>query len=491
MASPTRRELARAAALGAASLSFPALATAGRRRDDEVRVACVGIRSRGNAHIGGFARLPGVKVVALCDVDEKVLADRLREAAEKGRPADGYTDLRKLLERDDIDAVSFGTPNHLHALHTIWACQAGKHVYVEKPISHNIWEGGQAVKAARKYGRIVQSGTQSRSSHAIRDGIAWLQGGNLGAITHAWGTCFKPRKSIGKVKGPQEVPASVHWDLYCGPRGEMPLNRRSLHYDWHWQMATGNGDLGNQGIHQVDQCRWGLGQQALAPRVFSVGGRFGYDDDGDSPNTQFIFLDYDPAPMIFEVRGLPKDKAAAEQGNWGAGMDRYAGSAIGATIHAEGGHLHIPNYTSARAVDADGKVVQEWRGADDHYQNFVDAIRADDASLLNGDIQEGHLSSALCHMGLDSHKLGEEATPDAITGALADAALTGADLCSEAWGRFQGHMEAHGIDLASTRATLGRTLRLDPATEEYLGDAEANTMRRGTYAEGFVVPEEV
>ena len=172
-------------------------------------------------------------------------------------------------------------------------------------------------------------------------------------------------------------------------------------------------------------------------------------------------------------------------------MDRYAGSAIGATIHAEGGHLHIPNYTSARAVDADGKVVQEWRGADDHYQNFVDAIRADDASLLNGDIQEGHLSSALCHMGLDSHKLGEEATPDAITGALADAALTGADLCSEAWGRFQGHMEAHGIDLASTRATLGRTLRLDPATEEYLGDAEANAMRRGTYAEGFVVPEEV
>lgn len=478
-----RRDLGRLAAAGAAAISLPSFQS--RRPSDEIRVACVGIRSRGNAHIGGFSGLSGVKVVALCDVDESVLNTRLREAAEKGRPAKGYTDLRKLLEDDSIDVVSLATPNHLHALHTIWACQAGKHVYVEKPISHNIWEGRQAVRAARKYGRIVQAGTQSRSSKGIADGVAWIQAGNLGAITHAWGTCFKPRKSIGKVDGPQIVPPTVHWDLYCGPRGVSPLTRRQLHYDWHWQMATGNGDLGNQGIHQMDHCRWGLGENGLAPRVFSVGGRFGYDDDGDSPNTQFICLDYEAAPLIFEVRGLPKDKAARSK-NWGGSMDRRMGSSIGATIHAEGGYLHIPNYSSSRAYDKEGNLVQKWSGASNHFGNFIDAVRAGDPGKLNGGIEQGHFSSALCHMGLDSHRLGAAAGRDEIR-----AAIAGHGLGSSAFDRFCAHLDANEVDPAAHPATLGRILNLDPSSEKYIDDDEACDLARGSYVPGFEVPGDV
>lgn len=478
-----RRDIGRLAAAGAAAYSLPAFRSP--RPSDEIRVGCVGVRSRGNAHIGGFSGIPGVKVVALCDVDEGVLNQRLKEAAEKGRPAVGYTDLRKMLEDENIDVISLATPNHLHALQTIWACQAGKHVYVEKPISHNVWEGRQVVRAAQKYGRIVQAGTQSRSAKGIADGIDWIQGGNLGKITHAWGTCFKPRTSIGKVDGPQSIPANIHWDLYCGPRGVSPLVRRQLHYDWHWQMATGNGDLGNQGIHQVDQCRWGLGETALAPKVFSIGGRFGYDDDGDSPNTQFICLDYEAAPLIFEVRGLPRDKAAQSK-NWGGSMDRRKGSAIGATIHTEGGYLHIPNYSSSQAYDLEGKKVQEWSGASNHFANFIDAVRAGDPGKLNGGIEEGHLSSALCHMGIDSHKLGKTASREEI-----QAAVSGHAHGSSGFERICAHLDANGVDAAAHPATLGRPLELDPKTELYLDDDQANALARGTYAPGFEVPEDV
>lgn len=478
-----RRDLTRLAAAGAAAYTLPSLSKASP--SDEIRVGCVGIRSRGNAHIGGFSGVKGVRVVALCDVDESILAKRLREASDKGRPAMGYTDLRKMLEDENIDAISLATPNHLHALQTIWACQAGKHVYVEKPISHNIWEGRQAVRAAKKYKRIVQAGTQSRSSSGIRDGVAWIQAGNLGAITHAWGTCFKPRKSIGLVEGPQTVPAHVHWDLYCGPRGLIPLTRKQLHYDWHWQMAMGNGDLGNQGIHQMDHCRWGLGVNELAGAVYSVGGRFGYQDNGDSPNTQFIYLDYPTAPLIFEVRGLPRDKSAQTK-NWNGSMDRRTGSGIGATIHTEGGYLHIPNYSTAKAFDKNGKLVKEWSGASNHFANFISAVRAGDPGKLNGGIENGHLSSALCHMGLDSHKLGTRASRDDIAKAMGSNPLRG-----EAFDRFCAHLEANGVDMETDQATLGRPLRLDPKTELYIGDDEANALARGSYAPGFEVPSDV
>lgn len=276
----------------------------------DIRVAVVGFNSRGMDHINGFRKLPGVRLVALCDVDRTVLDREATRLADDGNPVATYTDVRKLLESKEVDAIATATPNHWHALISIWACQAGKDVYVEKPVSHNAWEGRQIVHAARQYNRIVQTGTQSRSNPGLQEAVAWIRDGNLGDITLVRGLCYKPRQSIGKVSGPTPVPDTVDYDLWCGPAPMEPLMREKLHYDWHWVFSTGNGDLGNQGIHQMDIGRWVLGENHLSPLVFSVGGRFGYVDDGNTPNTQIVYHGYAKAPLIFEVRGLPAPRSS-------------------------------------------------------------------------------------------------------------------------------------------------------------------------------------
>lgn len=475
------------AGLGAASaaMAAPALALRGLRQSDDIRVAVVGTRGRGNGLMQQAQGLKGVSVKAICDVDTSVLGRRAAEFEQKfGYAPDQHQDYRELLKDKSIDAVIIATPNHLHALYTIWACQAGKDVYVEKPVSHNIWEGGQMVKAARKYGRIVQSGTQSRSSHGIRDAIAWIHGGNLGKITHGWGTCFKPRGSIGNVDGAQPVPESVDWDIYMGPRGPKPLTRRQLHYDWHWQQDTGNGDLGNQGVHQMDIGRWALGEDALPPRVISIGGRLGYDDDGDTPNTMFTMFDYAAAPMFFEVRGMPRDKAGQKE--WGKSMDRRLGMGVGTVLHTEAGHVTFPNYSRAKAYDSAGRMVKEWNGADDHMENFFSAVRSRRMEDLNADIQKGHISSALCHMGNDALYLGAAAEPLAMERDFASTPTL-----SHGLDRMLAHLAANEVDLGATPITLGAELRLDTQTESYIDNDAANTRARGTYVDAFAVPEEV
>lgn len=485
MTSLPRRQFLGAAA---AAVAFPhvALSRGGKRwrPNDELRVAVIGIRSRGRGHIGGMHKQEGVRVVAVCDVDTSFLEREKKAFAERGETVDTHVDLREVLDRDDIDAVTSATPNHWHSLLTIWACQAGKDVYIEKPVSHNVWEGRKMVEAARKYGRIVQAGTQSRSSHAIRDAIAWLRGGALGKIEYAQGLCYKPRKSIGKVDGPQPVPKTVDYDLWLGPAAREPLHRKSLHYDWHWVFETGNGDMGNQGIHQMDLCRWALGYSGLSSRILSVGGRLGYDDDGNTPNTQMTLHEYgDGPPIVFETRGLPKSKASQTDG-WK--MDRVNGVGIGAWIHCENGALRLPNYQSAQAYDSKGELIKEWKGADDHYANFVDAVRKRDASVLNGDIEEGHISSGLCHTGNISHQLGVGATPDELRELCA-----GRGPASDAVERMAAHLEANGVDLQADRLTAGAVLEMDPATERFTNDPRANRMLRRTYRAPFVVPEEV
>ncbi|MBN1853363.1 MAG: Gfo/Idh/MocA family oxidoreductase, partial [Pirellulales bacterium] len=280
--------------------------------NDRITVAVIGLKGRGQSHIQEFAP----NLVALCDCDESVLAECAAEFKKKfGRKVDTYVDYRELIQRDDIDAVSIATPNHTHALIGIAAIQAGKHVYCEKPVSHNVWEGRQFANAAKKYNRIVQCGTQSRSSDGIRAAVEWVQNGGLGAIRYALGTCYKPRQSISKLDKPLEIPKTIHYDLWCGSAEERELYRPKLHYDWHWDFNTGCGDMGNQGIHQMDIARWFLGHELLSPRVISIGGRLGYEDAGDTPNTQVVLHDYPGAPILFETRGLPKSKAA--QKNWG------------------------------------------------------------------------------------------------------------------------------------------------------------------------------
>ena len=481
---------ATALTLGVAPAAAP-LRNPAWRPNSELRVACVGIRSRGTAHIRGLHRLEGVKVTALVDVDREVLAREQKKLAD-GKygdkvQVDTYTDLRRVLDRDDVDAISVASPNHWHALQAVWACQAGKDVYLEKPISHNVWEGGQIVKAARKYNRIVQTGTQCRSSHGIAQGIEFIQSGGLGEIQLARGLCYKPRNSIGKVQGEQAVPAHIDYDMWLGPAPKVPLMRRSLHYDWHWVFDTGNGDVGNQGIHQMDLARWALGQDKLPKHTLSIGGRVGYDDDGNTPNTQIVFHEFEQGPpLLFEVRGLPRDLEAQKKG-WGRNMDNYRGARIGVIVHCEGGYLRIPSYTAAIAVDKDGKELKKFSGATDHFQNFVDAVRSRKAEDLKADIREGHVSSAMCHMGNVSHLLGKTHSKQEL-----DAMAGRNDWTAEAWERMHGHLVKNGVDVdtAAGGVRMGPRLTMDPDTERF-ADAESNALLARDYREGFEVPESV
>ena len=289
--------------------------------------------------------------MAIVDVDEDVGNRRCSAIEEKqGTRPQLYTDMRKAFENDAVDIVSTATPNHWHALVSIWAIQAGKDVYVEKPVSHNVWEGRQIVRAARKHEKIVQTGTQSRSSDGVREGIESVRSGKLGAIKLARGLCYKRRKTLGLVNGEQPIPGSVDYDLWTGPAALEPLTRYKLHYDWHWVWNTGNGDIGNQGIHEMDMARWALGQPRLSPSIVSIGGRFGYQDNGETANTQVALHQYPEAPLIFEVRGLP-EKSGSET------LPNLKGARVGVIVECEDGSLVI-QANQAVVHDANGVAVK-------------------------------------------------------------------------------------------------------------------------------------
>lgn len=493
MSNLTRRHFLQSTGTSAAALGLaPAMSSNPLwQPNNELRVACVGVRGRGSNHIQGLSRLKDVRVVAVVDVDKDVLAREQKKFA-KGKHGDTtevdvYTDLRKVLDRDDIDAISVATPNHWHALQAIWACQAGKDVYLEKPVSHNIWEGGQIVKAARKYKRIVQTGTQSRSSHGIAKGIEYLQAGKLGKIELARGLCYKPRQSIGKVQGPQKVKDSIDYDMWLGPAPQTELLRRQLHYDWHWVFATGCGDVGNQGIHQMDIARWALGQNRLPKHTLSIGGRVGYDDDGNTPNTQIVFHEFeDGPPLLFEVRGLPRDLEAQKKG-WGKSMDSYQGARIGVIVHCENGYLRIPDYNRAIAIGKNGKEITRFEGSSNHYQNFCDAVRSRKEEDLHADIREGHVSSAMCHMGNVSHLQGKTHSKQELDTMAGRNPHT-----AEAWQRMHEHLVKNGVDVDTEAGgvRMGPRLTMDPTTERFSDDA-SNALLARNYREGFVVPGEV
>jgi predicted dehydrogenase len=452
--------------------------------NEDIRVAVVGFNGRGKSHIEALGGLKGVRLVALCDVDSAVLGKELQKATTGGEQVAGYTDLRKLLENKDIDAVTFATPHHWHALGAIWAAQAGKDVYVEKPASHNVWEGRKMIEAARKYNRIMQVGTQCRSSVGLQEAIAWLREGHLGKIIRARGLCYKRRDSIGKTSGPQPVPATVNYELWCGPARLDPPRRNSkkngpIHYDWHWFWEYGNGDLGNQGIHQMDIARWVLGEPEISPRVISIGGRLGYEDDGITPNTQIVFHDYQAAPLIFEVRGLPAAAGSTQ-------MDDYHGASIGVAVDCEGGSLVIPSYTKAVVYDPQGGKVKTYEAGGDHFENFIQAVRSRKAADLHADISEGHVSAALVHTGNISHRLGKPLSPEAIR----NATKSDPDL-AESLGRMEEHLGANQVDLHQTPLMLGAVLKMNPKTERFTNNRKANQLLTRAYRKPFAVPEEV
>ena len=454
--------------------------------NDAVRLGMIGIRGKGRQHIDVFRAIPGVRITSLCDADDEILQRENARFAARSEKVDTFIDVRRLLESKNVDAVVIASPNHWHSLMAIWACQAGKDVYVEKPVSHNPWEGRKLVEAAQKYNRIVQAGTQSRSDKGLQEAFAYLQSGALGKILVARGFCYKDRKSIGKVPGPQPIPKSVHYDLWTGPAPLGPLMRKELHYDWHWNWATGNGDIGNQGIHEMDMCRWALGQQGLPPRVMSIGGRFGYDDDGTTPNTQIAVFDYRPAPLIFEVRGLPQKKGMAA-------MDQYRGVRIGVVIQCEQGYF-AGGAGGGWIYDNDKKRVKQFQGdgGGDHTANFIRTLRSRQSSELNAPVLGGHISSALCHLANISYRLGQRTAPAAVREAVAAQPDV-----KDSLQRFEEHLAANEVDLSAAPPVLGPWLNVDAAQERFVSQGEyditrwANQLVKDPYRPPFVVPEQV
>ncbi len=485
----TRRRFLQSSALVTAGAALSARSwaqVAGANGD--LRVAVVGLNGRGRSHLQSLQRIKGVRLVALCDIDSTVLARAQATLAGGGVNVKTYVDLRELVASREVDAVTIATPNHQHSLQGIWACQAGKDVYIEKPVSHNVWEGRQLVAAAAKYRRVVQCGTQIRSGTGLQEAVAWIRAGNLGRITAARGFCYKRRDSIGLADGPVAIPASINFDLWCGPAPLVPPKRKRLHYDWHWVHVTGNGDVGNQGIHQMDVARWFLGESGLPRSTLSVGGRLGYVDDGDTPNTQVVIHDYATAPLIFEVRGLP---AKAGGGGEGGGkrndsMDKYRGVGVGNVIDCEGGSLVTTNYFTATAYDQAGKTVKEFKGVDRHMQNFIDVVRSRKTQDLYGPIEEGHVSSALCHLGNISHLVGRAAAPEILR-----EKIKGNPGLAEACGRMLEHLAANQVDVKATPLTLGALLTVDGKHERCTGEfaRQANALLTRNYRAPFVVPD--
>lgn len=488
-----RRNFLKTSLLAAATTSWTAKSWSQvKGANDRIHVGVVGFNGRGKSHIGGFSALDkyGVKVDALCDVDSRVLEQGVESFKRKDQTVRPFKDIRDLLEAPDVDVISIATPNHWHSLAAIWAIQAGKDVYVEKPVSHNVWEGRKLVEAARKYNRIVQTGTQARSSFAIQQAVEFVQSGKLGKVRVARGLCYKPRKSLGLAGGAQKVPDNIDYNLWSGPAPLVPPTRNAkygpIHYDWHWFWNYGNGDLGNQGIHQMDIARWFLGEQHLSPAVMSLGGRLGYDDDGETPNTQLVYHGYPTAPLIFEVRGLPRNQEEASQGGKYQ-MDDYKGASIGVVVECEGGHVLVTSsYNSAVARDEKGREIETWKGSSDHFENFIGAVLSRKVSDLNADIWQGHVSSALCHTGNISYRLGAGKKPEAVK-----EELDGDKLLREATERMFAHLEANGVSLDSAKVNIGPMLRMDPKTEKFYGNVEADALLTREYREPFVVPEHV
>lgn len=402
-------------AIGGMGLSAKSYASI-RGANERLNIAVIGIRGQGGTHINAWCNLKdnrNVNLKTLCDVDESLFAEKADVVAKKlGAKPRTEWDMRKVFDDKDIHAVSFATPNYWHALGTIWACQAGKHVYVEKPASHNIWEGRKMIEASRKYNRLVQVGFQNRSFNNVREAIKFLHDGGIGEVYAARGLCIKPRDPFGVARD-SEPPASLHYDNWLGPVSYRPYNEKKGHYNWHWFWETGNGDTGNQGPHQFDIARWGLNKNEHPVSVFSTGGVFGWSPKEcaqETPNMQSSLFKYQDGTVLeFETRG--------GYSNGESGLDIR----IGNIFYGSDGYLEINGNSwnafrkretaafagskSASKAPADPRTPP---GGTEHYANFIDAIRSGKTGSLNCDIIEGHYSSALPCLANISYRLGRE-----------------------------------------------------------------------------------
>jgi len=467
-----------------ASYSYPALARA-RGANDDVRIAVAGINGRGGGHMKNFQGLKGVRVVALCDPDKKVLAGKVKQHQDKHSiSVKGYTDIRKLLDNKDIDALVIATPNHWHSLMTVYACQAGKDVYVEKPVSHSIWEGRKMVEAARKYKRIVQAGTQHRSCPGVQAAAADVQAGKYGKVK--WVHCSKlgSRGTIGKVTTPQPVPENIDYNLWAGPAPMTPVMRKSFHYDWHWQWNWGDGEMANWGIHYLDDVRHILGWDDVPTKMVAAGNRFAWDDNGETPNMHFALMDYDGLPVVVDIRNLPDPKRKG--GKSGA---VYLSGRGGNWIQCEKGYIKIAR-GGGWAYDNDGEKIKQYKGngGSSHGRNFIDAMRSRKREDLAAEIEVGHFGTAVCHQANVAWRAGAEASLDEVRQSVKghdDAINTLNDMLEQ--------LEGNGVDPAKDKFVLGPALTYDRKTERFVGANadKGNKFIKCSYREPFVMPNKV
>ena len=485
----TRRDFVKTSVAAGLAMGVPRLGRAATTgANDELRVAVIGMGSfetpgnvggRGHQLIGFLRKTPGVKVVTLCDVDSALLEREAADMAKRGEKVTTCRDIRKVLDDKSIDAVFVATPDHWHSLAAVWACQAGKDVYVEKPMSHNLFEGRQVVAAARKYGRIVQAGMEGRASDGLRDAFEFLHTGAIGPIRYAHVVLYRDRKSIGKAAGTTPIAPTIDYDMWCGPSAVKPLARKYLHYDWHWVWDQGAGEMGNNGVHYIDLCRWGLKLDRLPRRAMSLGGRFAFNDDGETPNTQLALFDFDSLPVTCEIHGLPERHKGG-----------YRTQERGIIIQCEGGHF-AGSFEGGTFYDKQDKKIKTFKGS--NFQkiqeamvaNFAAAVRSRNPADLHADASQGHFSAGCCHMANISYRLGKDAAP----GSIAEATRANHEL-SEAFERCREHLVGNHVDLAATHAMLGPWVTLDAVTERFVGDTadQANKFVSREYRQPYVVP---
>ncbi len=499
MNSITRRNFLKSAAMAGLAAGMPKTAMGGERSSpaagpsETIRLAVIGmgdtaavggVGGRGHQLIGRLQAVPGARIVALCDVDRAHLDREAKPFKDRGEAIATHTDLRRILDDKTIDAVVIALPNHWHALATVWACQAGKDVYIEKPFSHNLWEGRQMVAAARRYGRMVQVGTQNRSSTFLRRTFDELRGGAMGAIRCAYALVYRARDGIGTVSAPTPVPATVDYDLWCGPAAKIPLMRKQLHYEWHWFWATGNGEMGNNGVHMIDLCRWALGCNQPPRSALSIGGRFAFRDCGETANTHIALFDYPGAPILCEIRNVRAAGGADAMGsfrsrNRGLVIDCEGGYFAG---DASGGALFDSRGTKIRDLPDDGSS-KRLEGL--HLSNFIAAMRSRKAGDLAAEAIEGHCSAACCHMANISYRLGKQSTPEAIR-----ETIRGTRELADAFDRCRTYLRENGVDLDATPAVVGPWVSFDAKQERFVGGFadEADALSRRDDRPPYVVP---
>lgn len=478
MHSTTRRQFLEDSMLATAALmavGSPQMASAEETStgnpSNKLRVAVLGCRIRGKQHVAELSKVADCEIAYVCDPDRD-LAGELAGVVEKqqGTKAQAVQDMRRVFDDKSVDAVFIATPNHWHALAAIWAMQAGKDAYVEKPVSHNISEGRRIVQVARKTGRICQGGTQNRSNMALAEAIEYMQAGKLGDVKLARSIVYGRRDAIG-AKGNYPLPENVDYNLWAGPAPLAPLTRPKFHYDWHWDWQTGNGELGNNNIHSLDICRWGLGLTGLGRSVISYGGRFAYTDAGQTPNTQVCIFDFGDKTIVAETRGLKT--APFREGFTGGWL-----------FHGTEGSI-----AGNSLFDPDGKLVSTFKGtrkSENHFVNFLNAVRSRKRESLNAEILEGHQSTALCHAGNISWRLGRETSLAEVSQQLKP--LKTQDDVQATLDRTAQHLRDNQVEIEKTPLVLGALLYPDTPSESFTENSAANAFLTREYRQPFVVP---